>query len=101
MILYKLKVSKNFFDSQRIQSINLIKKMLDFYKYTCMAEVEEMVVGDKVVIFPISSCYYTDEVKRYLDLRFKPYFVRMTDFRKIKKEMYNRQSIEVKETKEE
>lgn len=101
MILYKLKVSKRFFDSQRIQSINLIKKMLDFYKYTCMTELEDMIAEDKVVIFPISSCYYTDEVKRYLDLGFKPLFVRVKDFRKIKKEMYNRQSIEVKETKEE
>lgn len=97
MILYELKVSKRFFDSQTIRPIIFIKNMLSFYKYTCMAELEDMITEDKVAIFPISSIYYTDEVKRYLDLGFKPLFVKVKDFKKIKKEIYNRQSIEVKE----
>lgn len=88
MILYKLNVTKNFFDNPRPRPITFIKNVLDFYKDVSMIEIEKMIVNDKVVIFPISSCFYTDEVKRYLDLGFKPYFVRMKDFKEIKKELY-------------
>lgn len=100
MILFRIK-DKSYFTDRFPKTIKFVEKYLTPYKYTCITEIEDMITEDKVVIFPISSCYYTDEVKRYLDLGFTPYFVRMKDFKEIKKEMYNRQSIEVKETKEE
>jgi hypothetical protein len=86
-MLYKIRDKGYFFD-RFPKTIKSVEKHLVFYKDVCMAEVEGMITKDKVVIFPISSCYYTDEVKRYLDLGFTPYFVRVKDFKEIKKEMY-------------
>lgn len=96
MMLYRITHKSYFTDDRFPKTIKSVEKYLTPYKYTCMAELEDMITEDKVVIFPISSCFYTDEVKRYLDLGFKPLFVRVKDFKKIKKEIYNRQSIEVK-----
>lgn len=96
MILYRIK-NKSYFEATFPKTIKSVEAYLTLYKSISMPEIENMVVNDKVVIFPISSCYYTDEVKRYLDLGFKPLFVRVKDFKEIKKEIYNTQSIEVKE----
>lgn len=87
MILFRIK-DKSYFTDRFPKTIKFVEKSLTPYKDVSMVEIEKMIVNAKVVIFPISSCYYTDEVKRYLDLGFKPYFVRMKDFKEIKKELY-------------
>ncbi|MBO5376025.1 MAG: hypothetical protein J6A52_04160 [Bacilli bacterium] len=87
MILFRIK-DKSYFTDRFPKTIKFVEKSLTLYKDVSMVEIEKMIVNDKVVIFPISSCYYTDEVKRYLDLGFKPYFVRTMDFKEIKKELY-------------
>lgn len=87
MMLYRIK-ARSYFTDRFPKTIKSVEKDLTQYKNVSMAEIEKMVIEDKVVIFPISSCYYTDEVKRYLDLGFKPYFVKVTDFREIKKEIF-------------
>lgn len=87
MMLYRIK-DKSYFIDRFPKTIKSVEKYLTPYKDVSMAEIEKMIVNDKVVIFPISSCYYTDEVKRYLDLGFNPLFVRVKDFKEIKKELY-------------
>lgn len=87
MILFRIK-DKSYFINSFPRTIKSAETYLTLYKDVSMADIEKMIVNDKVVIFPISSLYYTDEVKRYLDLGFKPYFVRMKDFKEIKKELY-------------
>lgn len=87
MILYRIK-NRSYFTDRFPKTIKSVETYLTPYKDVSMADIEKMVVNDKVVIFPISSCYYTDEVKRYLDLGFKPLFVKVKDFKEIKKDLY-------------
>lgn len=87
MILFRM-THTSYFTDRFPKTIKSVEKYLTRYKNVSMAEIEKMIVDDKVVIFPISSCYYTDEVKRYLDLGFKPLFVRAKDFKEIKEELY-------------
>lgn len=89
MILYRIK-DRSYFTDRFPRTIKQAEqaKHLTYYKDVFTDEIEKMIVNDKVVIFPISSCYYTDEVKRYLDLGFKPLFVRVKDFKEIKEELY-------------
>lgn len=87
MMLYRIK-DIGYFTDRFPKTIKSVETYLTQYKNVSMTEIEKMIVNDKVVIFPISSCYYTDEVKRYLDLGFKPLFVRVKDFKEIKEELY-------------
>lgn len=87
MILYRIK-DRGYFTDRFPKTIKSVEKYLTLYKDVSMADIEDMIAEDKVVIFPISSCYYTDEVKRFLDLGFKPLFVKVKDFKEIKEELY-------------
>lgn len=51
-----------------------------------MSYLKEKIAKDKVVIFPISSTIYLDEVKNYLDMGFTVWFMKAKEFRDFKKD---------------
>jgi hypothetical protein len=51
-----------------------------------MAYIKEKIAKDKLVIFPVSSVVYMDEIFRYLELGFTVWFMRAKDYKQFKKD---------------
>ena len=51
-----------------------------------MVDIQKKILNEKLVIFPVSSVIFMDEVLRYLELGFTVWFMKAKDYKQFKKD---------------
>lgn len=82
---YRAYTTKDFFN-RAFLSTACIEVVYCNDNLPTMAYIKEKIAKDKLVIFPVSSVIFMDDVFRYLELGFTVWFMRAKEFNQFKKD---------------
>jgi hypothetical protein len=83
---YRAYTTKDFFNRRFLSSACIETVYYGNNYKPNMVYIQEKIARDKLVIFPVSSVIFMDEVFRYLEMGFIVWFMKAKDYKQFKKD---------------